>query len=881
MEEYKETNEELLFKSVSLKPKDTFVTESGLDAFKVVSGQISVYIAWIQDGEDYFGRRILLSTISEGDNVPGLNFEDVDDKVGSIRWCFILKAATGVAEIKALYSLGTSVTQRRFIRSVSDYSALKGVGQSFAEHYEKEGRVFERAAKEYYQEEEVKEIAFILKGRKRTVSDINDAGRIIGTVFETDEPVSSEDFCDDPIYRAVYYACRKNGLFVKDYNSIISTCAGKLTVPDIASASQFACRDVVLDQNWYRKDCGTIIGLMGGVPVSCIPKSYGKYILYNGDTQEISNLSAHDAKKINTKKAYVISRTLPSSALKKRDLFKFANKSIRRSDLRTAMVLGLACAIIGVLIPSLNRIIFDDYIPLGNEKLLAQICAVIASFMIGSFFLEIVKNLSNYRISSHIIYDLQNAMYFRAFKLPQSFFHQFDSADLGQRLEYISVIAGKHADAFIVSGLAAVFSLVFLINMFRYSAKLTWFAILMLLVYSALTAGISILTINYSRQAEENRGKACARLYQFLSGVEKIRMAGSEDKAANEYLIPFAAQQNIELKRDRLVGFAGMLSGSVSTIFSMVFYLIIVKSSIKITTGSFIAFTSAFGAFSGVMLTTIRTFLDIYELKPLFDRIRNMIETAHEDDGDGFVIEKGSKGRISIKDLVFSYDGSDDILKGINLEIDQGEYVGIVGESGCGKSTLLKLLLGFELPRKGSIRFDGKDLKTLDKKSFRRNLGVVLQDGKLIAGTIYENITLTAPGASLTDVNRVVKAVDLKEDIDQMPMGLRTVLNENTGTISGGQKQRILIARAIISDPSVLIFDEATSALDNKTQAEVCKSLEKMNITRITVAHRLSTIQNCDRIIVLDKGIIAEEGTYEELMNKHGKFYALAERQIS
>ena len=357
-------------------------------------------------------------------------------------------------------------------------------------------------------------------------------------------------------------------------------------------------------------------------------------------------------------------------------------------------------------------------------------------------------------------------------------------------------------------------------------------------------------------------------------------MAGAEDKAAYEYLVPYAAQQNIELRRDKLSALEGVFSGAATTVFSMVFYYLIVKNNLKISTGTFMAFNSAFGAFSGIILQTISGVLDLYELKPMFERFRPIIETATEDDGKGKIPEK-LKGAISVRNVFFSYDGTTNILNGVNIDIKPGEYVGIVGESGCGKSTLLKLLLGFEAPQQGSITYDDMDLKTLDKRALRKNLGVVLQNGKLIAGNILENITITAPRATLKDVNRVLEKVGLKEDVDKMPMGIRTVLGENCNTISGGQQQRILIARAIIGEPSVLVFDEATSALDNRTQAEVCKSLEEMKITRIAVAHRLSTIRNCDKIIVMNKGVVAEQGDYDSLMAQHGLFYELAARQIS
>ena len=180
----------------------------------------------------------------------------------------------------------------------------------------------------------------------------------------------------------------------------------------------------------------------------------------------------------------------------------------------------------------------------------------------------------------------------------------------------------------------------------------------------------------------------------------------------------------------------------------------------------------------------------------------------------------------------------------------------------------------------GKIYYDGRDIDSLDKRELRKKFGVVLQEGGLISGSIYENITITAPSARLKRVKEVVREVGLEEDIKAMPMGLHTVLSENSGTISGGQKQRILIARAIVGKPKIIFFDEATSALDNVTQSMVVETLEKLKATKIVIAHRLSTVVNCDRILVLEHGELVEEGSYQELMDKKGRFYELAIRQI-
>jgi ATP-binding cassette subfamily C protein len=207
--------------------------------------------------------------------------------------------------------------------------------------------------------------------------------------------------------------------------------------------------------------------------------------------------------------------------------------------------------------------------------------------------------------------------------------------------------------------------------------------------------------------------------------------------------------------------------------------------------------------------------------------------------------------------------------------------VALVGPSGCGKSTLLKLLLGFEEPLKGSIFYDNKNIDNIDKRELRKKLGVVLQNGQLISGSIAENITIADPDISQTRLKEVIKEAGLESDIKGMPMGIHTVIQEGAGTISGGQKQRILVARAIVNKPNVIYFDEATSALDNATQTIVTNSLEAIEGTKIVIAHRLSTIINCDKIFVMDKGRVIEQGNYEELMKEEGIFYKLASRQLA
>jgi ABC-type bacteriocin/lantibiotic exporter with double-glycine peptidase domain len=220
------------------------------------------------------------------------------------------------------------------------------------------------------------------------------------------------------------------------------------------------------------------------------------------------------------------------------------------------------------------------------------------------------------------------------------------------------------------------------------------------------------------------------------------------------------------------------------------------------------------------------------------------------------------------------------VIKKLSLKIDPGQYVAIVGETGCGKSTLMRLMLGFETPQKGSVYYDGKDLKRIDLKSLRQKIGAVMQNGKIFPGDIYSNIVLTSPQLTMEEAWEAAEIAGIAGDIKEMPMGMNTLISEGQGGISGGQKQRLLIARAVASKPDILIFDEATSALDNITQKKISDALDEMKCTRIVIAHRLSTIRHCDRIVLIKDGKIAEDGTFEELMAIKGDFADLVSRQL-
>lgn len=637
----------------------------------------------------------------------------------------------------------------------------------------------------------------------------------------------------------------------------------------------------MLEPKWYKRDSGPILAYRkdGHQPIACVPISPKKYMAYDAQRQTSCIIDEEYAQQLEVK-ADMIYRPFPNKELKAKDLFFFGMKNVYKSDIVRFILLALLGTLIGLLIPFINEQLYDKFIPMGNKTGLVQISCVILACTIGNVTFTIVKNLAAFRSMNAMEYAVQSATYDRLFNLPESFFRKYDSAELAQRAMGISQIYNTIADVAIKTILSAVFSLLYLWRMFQYSKKLTSVSLVMLLICMLVIVWIGILQTKYEVKKMELDSKTSSVMYQFLNGISKIRIAGVENRALYEYLKTYTKSRKINIRKEKMTVAVNTLVGAMNTVFSIVLYYLMIKNSMKLSVGAFMGFSAAFGSFSGAMLQIVSSILQVNDIKPAYDRCKPILQTLSEFDED-MVMPGTLTGDIEVNNLTFSYnEASGVILNDVSMHIKAGEYIGIVGSSGSGKSTLLKLLLGFEKPDVGKIYYDGKDIDSMDKRELRKKFGVVLQDGKLISGSIFENITITAPGTKLEQVKKVVKAVGLEDDINQMPMGLHTVLSEDSGTISGGQQQRILIARAIVANPKIIYFDEATSALDNVTQAMVCESLERLKATRVVIAHRLSTVMNCDRIFVLEKGTVVEQGSYKELMDKKGRFYDLAVRQL-
>jgi ABC-type bacteriocin/lantibiotic exporter with double-glycine peptidase domain len=489
-----------------------------------------------------------------------------------------------------------------------------------------------------------------------------------------------------------------------------------------------------------------------------------------------------------------------------------------------------------------------------------------------------LRNLYIIRVENILEMNLHNAVMARLFLLPPKFFHSHSSGELASKMSNLTMLCQQVNESIVGALLGGVLSIVYFIQVGIYGGRLLAPAAILYAI-QALLVVLYFRTVARVQQQFISRNDALIGMEcNLFAGIQKIKLTGSETRAYTQWLNRYTNTTHIIYNPQFQLRIYPALLALMSVVSLLVIYFFTRRFSIE--TSNFIAFTSAFGMMTAALAEITHQIPEMAKMGPQLDSIMAVAETEPEVSGPSAAISALS-GNISINNLSFRYqDDMPLVIDDLSLHIKAGEYVGIAGMSGCGKSTLMRLLLGFETPLRGNISYDHYDLAKVDKGELRRRIGSCLQNGRLFAGDIFHNITITAPWATHDDAWEALRMACMYDEVQALPMGLHTFITEDGGGFSGGQKQRLLIARALIGRPNILFFDEATSALDNISQKQVSDNLDRLHCTRLVIAHRLSTIRHCDRIIVLDKGKIAEEGTFEELMARKGLFYEMSLRQL-
>jgi NHLM bacteriocin system ABC transporter ATP-binding protein len=662
----------------------------------------------------------------------------------------------------------------------------------------------------------------------------------------------------------------------------------------IARASRIRMRRVILTPGWWNKDCGPLLAFVDGEkrPVAILPVSGNKYEIFdpaNRQRVEVNKfLKNNELEPI----AYMFYRPFGDKMMTIVEVLQFAFRG-RIKDVITLLLVGVAVSLLGMLTPQATAIIIDNAIPDADRGLLFQIGFGLLAGSFGQVIFRLTQSFATLRLETTADAVTQSAIWDRLLSLRMSFFRAYSTGDLQSRVSAISQIRQHLSTSTLQTIFTSFFSLLNLALMFSYNSQLALVAVAVALVVIIVTTFSAVFTRRKMRPLQEIQGEISGLLVQLIGGVSKLRIAGAENRAFAYWARMYSKQLKLMLSTQFIEDLLEIFNILLPTVCSMVIFSMTVQlmgqggaasgggaAGEPLTAGKFMAFNSAFGTFIGAASSLSNTLISVLEVSILWERAKPILEAMPEVDTTKADPGKLS-GKVELEHISFRYRTDGPLtLDNISIKAQPGEFIALVGPSGSGKSTIIRLLLGFDTPELGTIYYDGQDMSGLDISSVRRQMGVVLQQGRINTGSIFENISSGAL-VTIDEAWEAARMAGFADDIQGMPMGMHTVISEGGTNLSGGQRQRLLISRALVLKPKILIFDEATSALDNRTQAIVSESMDKLQVTRIVIAHRLSTIRNAKQIYVIDAGRVVQQGSFDELASQAGLFANLMSRQMT
>ena len=637
-------------------------------------------------------------------------------------------------------------------------------------------------------------------------------------------------------------------------------------------------RNVELQPRWYRDAIGAMLGRRkdDGSVVALIPKGLTGYAYYDAKAAQWVRITSKNEDLFDDE-AICFYKPFPLTKLTVPSLMRYIVQCLDKADIVLVALSMFFVSLAGLLTPRLTALLFGPVVAYGSVQVLLALAVFMISVSVSQLLLRSINALLTGRITTKLNLSVQAATMMRLLSLPADFFKQWSSGELASRSMQLQSLCQMLVSSALNTGLTSLFSLLYVTQIFAFAPALVVPALTIILVTLAFTVCTTLYQTRIARKQMELGAQESGMSYALITGIQKIKLSGAEKRAYARWSDLYAKQVAMQYNPPLFLRLNSVINTAISLTGTLVMYFMALRSGIGVA--DYYAFNSAYGMVSGAFLSLAGIAMTLAQFKPVMAMSKPIMDAEPEVSEGKQVIDRIS-GAIEVNNVSFRYrEDMPLVLDDLSLKIRAGQYVAIVGATGCGKSTLMRILLGFEKPQKGAVYYNGKDLNTIDLKSLRRKIGVVMQNGKLFQGDIFSNITISAPHLTIDQAWEAAEMAGIAEDIRRMPMGMHTIVSEGSGGISGGQRQRLMIARAIAPKPRVLMFDEATSALDNITQKTVSDSLEKLRCTRIVIAHRLSTIRTCDRIIYLEKGKIVEDGTYDELIALNGRFAELVERQ--
>lgn len=684
-----------------------------------------------------------------------------------------------------------------------------------------------------------------------------------------------------PIYQTLSAIADEEKVFIRIPQGTQLIDDADVKIKAILSYSKLFYRCVTLSLDWDSHHQGPFLAFTSDdhYPVAILPKGYKSYWIVDNREKKPIEITPK-TKSLLGLSAYAIIKPFDKLRLTIRDLLVFAVQGTKL-DFTLFILLGLMSAFLGLLTPIITRYIFDDVIMTHDTFQLYQIMSILIGLTIPIALFEFVKRIALLNIETISDNHIEMGFWDRIFKLPACFFRKTNAGEIMSRVGNLIDIRSQLSGTTLLFVMDLIFIVTDIALIFYYQFELAIILLAIMAVLSYLYVVVSKRIIVIENKLVAYTAANYGILTEILSAISKIRTAGRESAAFNYWTRSFSKLQITAVQSQRFhIMMNTFLSVLPLVILGIMYALIynMLSSDTAFTTGTFLAFNMAFGQILAVMFGFFGEVSKLISLVPLVQQTKQFIDTPPEVTPDAK--EPGElRGEIEISHVSFQYEGADGlVIKDVSLNIASGEYVAIVGPSGSGKSSLIRLLLGFEKPNQGRIYLDNKDTDYLDMELVRRQMGVVLQNDQLLPGTILSNVCALQK-LPIAEVKRLLETVGMLTDVEKMPMKLHTAINNEMEGISGGQKEMLLIARVLARNPSILILDEAMRALDNYHQQKIIQNLKSLKMTRIIIAHRLSTLTQVDKIIVMKDGQVVETGTFDHLIHQKGAFYQLCYQQ--
>ncbi len=653
---------------------------------------------------------------------------------------------------------------------------------------------------------------------------------------------------------------------------------------DVLDASGVRARRVRLkaEDSWWRGDSNAMLAFRAedGQPVALLPGLFGRYREVDPIGKRSIRVTADRAGAL-AEEAWVFYRPLPSENVKPADLLGFALRG-SAPDLVRLVISGLPGGLIK-LVPALALGFVAHQVTTGGSVgTLYAVAVAVAGFGLLGALLHLFQSTAMMRLEGRSASRVEAAFWDRLMRLPSSVLHRYPAGDLamsGMTFQNLrDGLQGVVADSL----LSAIFLLPIFGVIFFYDTTLGIIALVFSLASLLITVLLGLRQISPNGRMISAARRVNGRLLQIVGGIAKLRVENAEGSAFAIWARDYRDQKRAEIELSSLEGHSRAFAAALPFLAGGVLLFAVASGSDRnVPIGDFLVVYTVFIAFQAAIARLGESVGAISAMLPAFDQMRPLLAAVPETEAEGEPVEYLG-GDILFDRVSFRYDPDGPlVLDDVTIHARPGEFVAIAGESGAGKSTLFGLALGINRPTAGAVYYDGRDLRHLNLKQVRRNMGVVPQSVRLHPQDLWDNLIGHRDGVASEEVWAAARIAEVEDQIKAMPMGMMTMVGTSGAVLSGGESQRITIGRSVIGNPRIMLFDEATNWLDNESQAKVMQNLTALTSTRIVIAHRLSTLEQADRIYVLQAGKVVQNGSFSQLMEVDGVFKELVKRQIT